>query len=129
LINGAFFEALKNLLEQVVSSDGFDSPYQRDKAAEDLAARWLVDDEAKAEVATLLRNFALDEASIEAAAYRLRAKEIEALDLMITWKQKSLQDALRFIGKLRKNLGERLRQSSAELLEADQPPTLVATAS
>lgn len=60
-------------------------------------------------------------------AYRLRAKEIEGLDQMITSKAKGREDALRFIGKLRKNLGDRLRQSSAEKLEENPPPMLVET--
>jgi hypothetical protein len=119
LINCALLEALQNLLKQVISSDGFDYPYQRDKAAEDLAARWFVDDEAKAEVAALLGELGLDESAIEAEAYRLRAAEIESVDRLITSKQRSLEDALRFIGKLRKNLGDRLRQRSEEILQTN----------
>jgi hypothetical protein len=126
LINGALLEALQNLLKQALSRDGFDNPYQRDNAAKDLAARWFVDDEAKAEVATLLAQFGLDQTAIEAEAYRLRATEIESVDRLLTAKQRSLEDALRFIGKLRKNLGDRLRQSSAERLEENAPPIVVA---
>jgi hypothetical protein len=126
LVNCACFDALKNLLKQAVSSEGFDYHYQRDKAAEDLAARWFVDEEVKAEAATLLRKFGLDEVSIEAEAYRLRAVEIESVDRLITSKERCLENALRFIGKLRKNLGERLRQSSTELLEVEAPPIVVA---
>jgi hypothetical protein len=126
MINGALFEALKNLLEQALSEDEFEFPYQRDNAAEDLARRWFVEDAAKAEVAALLAKLGLDEASIEGEAHRLRAVEIDAADRLLTSKQQSFEKALRFIGKLRKNLGDRLRQSSAEHLEENAPPTLVA---
>src|SRR6516162_5784625 len=125
LINGALLEALTNLRKQALSSDEFEFSYQRDNAAEDLARRWFVDDAAKAEVATVLGRFGLDEASIEAEAHRLRAAEIESVDRLLTCKQQSLEKALRFIGKLRKTLGDRLRQSSAAQLEEDAPPALI----
>ena len=73
----------------------------------------------------LLARLGLNEVTIEAEAYRLRAKEIEGLDQMITSKAKSLEGTLRFIGKLRKNLGDRLRQSSAEHLDENAPPVMV----
>jgi hypothetical protein len=126
IINGALFEALKNLLERALSKDEFEFPYQRDNAAEDLARRWFVDDAAKAEVATALANLGQDQASVEGEAHRLRASEIESADRLLTSKQQSLEKALRFVGKLRKNLGDRLRQSSAEHLEENAPPILVA---
>jgi len=125
LINGTLLQALENLLKQALSSDEFEFSYQRDDAAEDLARRWFVDDAAKAEVATVLGRFGLDEASIEAEAHRLRAAEIESVDRLLTCKQQSLEKALRFIGKLRKKLGDRLRQSSAAQLEEDAPPALI----
>jgi hypothetical protein len=103
LINCALLEALKNLLEQALSSQGL-SYSEREKAIKDLGARWFVDD---TEVAALLARLGLDEGAIEAEAYRLRAKEIEGLDLTITSKEKSREDALHFIGKLRKKLGDR----------------------
>src|SRR6516164_638311 len=71
LINGALLQALKNLLEQVLSSQGL-SYSEREKAIKDLGARWFVEDAAKAEVAALLARLGLDEGAIEAEAYRLR---------------------------------------------------------
>jgi len=125
LINAAMFGALTNLLAQVLPADELGFSLKRDTRAEDLARRWFTNDKGKKEVAALLARLGLDEGAVEAEAYRLRAKEIEGLDLMITSKAKGREDALRFIGKLRKNLGDRLRQSSAEKLEENQPPTLV----
>jgi hypothetical protein len=125
LINGALLEALKNLLEQVLSSQGL-SYSERKKVIKNLAARWFVDDAAKAEVAALLAKLGLDETSIEAEAYRLRAAEIESVDRFLTTKQQSLEKALRFIGKLRKKLGDCLRQCSAEQLEENAAPIVVA---
>jgi hypothetical protein len=124
LINSAMFDALTNLLEQVLPADEFEFPYQRDRAAEELARRWFTDDQAKADVAALLARLGMDEVALEAEAYRLRAKETEGLDLMITAKAKSREDALRIIGKLRKNLGDRLRQSSAGQFEENSPPMM-----
>ena len=124
LINCALLQALKNLLEQVLSSQGL-SYSEREKVIKDLGARWFVDDAAKAEVAALLAKLGLDETSIEAEAYRLRAAEIESVDRLLTCKQQSLEGALRFIGKLRKKLGDRLRQCSAERLEENAAPIVV----
>jgi hypothetical protein len=76
LINGALLEALKNLLKQVLSSQGLGYS-EREKAIADLGAHWFVDEAAKAEVAALLAKLGLDEATIEAEAHRLRAAEIE----------------------------------------------------
>jgi hypothetical protein len=100
LINGALLQALKNLLEQVLSSQGL-SYSEREQVIKDLGARWFVDDAAKTEVAALLGKLGLDEASIEAEAHRLRVVEIESVDRLLTCKQQSLEKALRFIGKLR----------------------------
>jgi hypothetical protein len=122
LINGALFEALKNLLKQALSEDEFEFSYQRDKAAEKLATRWFVDDTAKAKVVARLAKLGLDEASVEGEAHRLRAAEIESADRLLTSKQQSLERALRFVGKLRKNLGDRLRQRSAKQLGENAPP-------
>ena len=124
LINCALLEALKNLLNQVLSSQGL-SYSEREKVIKDLGARWFVDDAAKTEVAALLAKLGLDEASIEAEAHRLRAAEIESVDRLLTCKQQNLEKALRFIGKLRKTLGDRLRQSSAEQIEENAAPIVV----
>jgi hypothetical protein len=120
LINGALLEALKKLLQQALSGDRFEDPYS---AADDLARRWFIDDAAKVKVAARLAKLGLDEASIEAEGYRLRAAEIESVDRLLTSKQQGLEKALQFVGKLRKKLGDRLRQSSVEQLES--PPILI----
>jgi hypothetical protein len=127
LINCALLEALKNLLGEVLSSQGLSYSSEREELIKDLGARWFVDDAGKAEVAALLANLGLDETSIEAEAHRLRADEIESVDRLLTSKQQSLEKALRFIGKLRKTLGDRLRQSSANVFEENEPPILIAS--
>jgi hypothetical protein len=73
------------------------------------------------------RKLGLNETSIEAEAHRLRAYEIESVDRLLTCKQQSLEKALRFIGKLRKTLGDRLRPSSANVFEENEPPILIAS--
>ena len=127
LINCALLEALKNLLGEVLSSQGLSYSSEREELIKDLGARWFVDDAGKAEVAALLAKLGLNETSIEAEAHRLRAHEIESVDRLLTSKQQSLEKALRFIGKLRKTLGDRLRQSSANVFEENEPPILIAS--
>jgi len=117
ILNGAFFEALQKLLRQVMT--GFEYDHHRNDAAEDLARRWFADQDVQAEVAELLGQHGLDETTIEAEAFRLRAETINDADLLLSSKQIALERALRFLGKLRKNLGERLRQRSEEILQTD----------
>jgi hypothetical protein len=44
------------------------------------------------------------------------------VDLLLSAKEIALERALRFLGKLRKNLGDRLRQRSEEILETEPDP-------
>jgi hypothetical protein len=120
ILNGAFFEALQTLLQQVMQ--GFECSYERDQEAEDLARRWFADQDVKAEVAGLLAQHGLDETTVEAEAFRLRAENIHDADLLLSSKEIALERALRFLGKLRKKLGERLRQRSKEILETQPDP-------
>jgi hypothetical protein len=120
ILNSAFFEALQKLLQQVM--EGFQYDYQRDHAAEDLARRWFADQDVKAEVAELLDQHGLDETTVEAEAFRLRAESMHGVDLLLSAKEIALERALRFLGKLRKNLGERLRQRSKEILQSEPDP-------
>jgi hypothetical protein len=120
ILNSAFFEALQNLLQQAMQ--GFECSYERDQEAEDLARRWFTDQDVKAEVAALLDQHGLDETTVEAEAFRLRAENIHDADLLLSAKEIALERALRFLGKLRKNLGERLRQRSKEILETQPDP-------
>jgi hypothetical protein len=120
ILNSAFFEALQKLLQQVMT--GFQYDHQRKHAAEDLARRWFADQDVKAEVARLLDQHGLDETTVEAEAFRLRAESIHGVDLLLGAKESALERALRFLGKLRKNLGDRLRRRSEEILETEPDP-------
>jgi hypothetical protein len=123
ILNSAFFEALQKLLQQVMT--GFQYHHQRDHAAEDLARRWFADQDVKAEVARLLGQHGLDETAVEAEAFRLRAESIKGMDLLLSAKEIALERALRFLGKLRKTLGERLRRTGKEILETEPDPDVL----
>ena len=56
IINGALPQALEGLLKQVLCSEGLEGFLERERAAEELARRWLESDEAKAEVTELLES-------------------------------------------------------------------------
>jgi hypothetical protein len=120
ILNAAFFEALQKLLQQVMT--GFQYNHQRNDAAEDLARRWFTDQGVKAEVARLLDQHGLTETSIEAEAFRLRADSVEGVDLLLSSKEVKLERALRFLGKLCKNLGNRLRRRGEKILETEPDP-------
>jgi hypothetical protein len=123
ILNSAFFEALQKLLQQVMT--GFQYDHQRKHAAEDLARRWFADQDVKVEVARLLGQHGLDETTVEAEAFRLRAESIHGVDLLLSAKEIALERALRFLGKLRKNLGDRLRRRSEEILETQPDPDVL----
>ena len=82
-----------------------------------LARGWFDNKQAKAEVIQLLKTYGLDETSIAVEAFRLRAEEIESCNRMEAFAEARREKALRFIGKLRKKLAARLRQSSDRKLE------------
>lgn len=87
LLNNACRQALENLLKQVLSREDFETHLDREHAAEDLAKRYFEDKEVKADVSELLRKFRLDEAAIEAEAFRLCAAELEAVNRIVAFKQ------------------------------------------
>jgi hypothetical protein len=117
ILNGAFCEALQNVLEQVWSEDFEDYP-ARDRAIEDLAWRWLGNDgEAKAEVSELLGQHQLDETAFEAQAFQMRAEDLERLDFMLSRAELRREKLLTAIAAFRQGLGKLLRQVSDQLLE------------
>jgi hypothetical protein len=129
IINAALFDALQEILKQVVPryKTNMDVPL-RLLMIERLARGWFDNKEAKAEVMKLLRSFGLDETTIAAEAFRSRMEDIEECDRMEALAEARREKALRFIGKLRKSLGIQLRRSSNRMLDKEEAPTLVPVA-
>jgi hypothetical protein len=126
ILNGAFYEALIKILEQVWSED-FENYLERDRAIEDLAWQWLGNDsDAKAEVSELLGQHQLDETAIEAEAFRMRAEDLEKLDYMLSRAELRREKLLTGIAAYRDTLGKRVRQVSDQMLEQESVPQLVA---
>jgi hypothetical protein len=129
ILNGAFLEALTNILKQLFPHETFENRLAHEHAAEALARRWLANDtDARAEVFELLGNFQLDETAIEAEAFRLRAQELAKLDYMVSLAEVRREKVLTGIAAFRDALGRRVRQVSDQMLEQESVPQLVAIA-
>jgi hypothetical protein len=125
IINGAFLAALQGILQQLLCRrdyEGLDHMH----AAEDLARGWFENERARTKVAKLLRRFGLDEAAVEAEAFRLRAEELERFDRMLALAEVRRDKALRSIADFRQSLAEQIKQSTDRILENDEVPRLVA---
>ena len=126
IINATLLEALTGMLKQQLTYRDFGGNVLACRiAAEDLARGWFTDEEAKTEVATQLRKFGLDEGAIEAESFRLRAEDLERCNRMQADAESRREKALRFVEKLRKKFGARLRQSSDRILETEEVPPLI----
>jgi hypothetical protein len=126
ILNGAFYEALQEILKQVWSED-FDDYSARDRAIADLAWQWLGNDsDAKEKVARLLGQHQLDDTAIEAECFRMRAEDLERLDFMVSRAELRREKLLTGIAVFRQELGELVRPVSEPLLEQAEPGQLVA---
>jgi len=126
IINGAFLAALQGILEQLLCPRDFDARFQHEQAAEDLARGWFKNKTSKAQVATLLRKFGLDEGAIEAEAIRLRAEDLERMDRMLALVEIRRDKALHYVEDYQESLGNRIKRSTDRILENDEVPRLVA---
>jgi hypothetical protein len=126
ILNGAFCEALQDVLKQVWSEDFEDYP-ARDRAIEELTWQWLGNDsDAKAKVSELLGQHQLDETAFEAQAFRMRAEDLEKLDYMLSRAELRRERLLAAIAAYRQGLGKLVRQVSDHLLEQVEPGQVVA---
>jgi hypothetical protein len=126
LLNTAFRRALENLLKQLLSREDFEDHLDHQQAAEDLARRWFDEKEVKAFVSELLARFQLDEAAIEAEAFRLQAEELERTERMLASAMARRDKDFIVIAQFRETLATLLRQSSTKILEQDDGPQCVA---
>lgn len=127
ITNAAMFGALHEILKELVPRHIADVPTHR-LMIDRLARGWFDSKEVKAEVMKLLRSFGLDETTIAAEALRSRIEDIQECDRMEALAEARREKALRFIGKLKKGFGIRLRQASDRMLDKEEAPTLAPVA-
>jgi hypothetical protein len=126
ILNGAFYEALIKILEQVWSDD-FEEYLSRKRAIEDLAWQWLGNDsDARGKVSEPLGQHQLDETAFEAQAFRMRAEDLDKLDFMLSRAELRREKLLTAIAAFRQGLGKLVRQASDQLLEQVEPGQVVA---
>jgi len=119
-------DALRGVLMQLLCDDDYDQPYDKALDAKDLACSWFDSKKAQARVAKLLRKFQMDEAAIEAEAFRLCSEDLERLDRMLTALEFRRDRALRSIAEYRQILSRQLRQAADRILDNDEVPRLIA---
>jgi hypothetical protein len=125
ILSSRMVEAIENLLKELLPQQDVEAHMDLKHAAEDYARRYFSDSEARAVVSNLLRNFQLDEAAIEAEAFRLCAAELEVLDRMIALRTGRRARNFFVMGELRQS--GFLQPPSDPALE-DDVPQLVAVA-
>jgi hypothetical protein len=125
IINGAFLAALQSIVEQLLPQEDYESIYDQEQAAKDLAREWFENGKVKTQVAALLRKFGLDEGTVEAEAFRSRAEDLERLDRMLALAEVRRDKALRCIADYRQSLAKQIKNSTDRILEGDDVPRLV----
>jgi hypothetical protein len=128
IINSSCFAALQKILQLLLCSPpDFDVIDFHAHAAEDLARSWFdKNKEAQTRVAKLLRTFQMDEAAIEAEAFRLCSEDVERLDRILTGLEFRRDKALRSIAEYRQILSKQLQHAADRILESDEVPRLIA---
>jgi hypothetical protein len=128
IINSSCFAALQKILQQLLCRPSdFDVIHFHAHAAEDLARSWFdKNKKAQTRVAKLLRTFQMDEAAIEAEAFRLCSEDVERLDRILTGLEFRRDKALRSIAEYRQILAKQLRQAADRILDNDEVPRLIA---
>jgi hypothetical protein len=125
IINGAFLAALRGILEQLLWRRDFDGYDDHEKTADILARGWFGNKKAKAQVATLLRKFGLDEGAIEAEAIRSRAEDLERIDRMLALAEVRRGKALHCLADHRQSRAKQVKQSTDQILDNDEVPQLI----
>jgi hypothetical protein len=125
IINNSRFAALRKILEQLLSRQDYNGYEEHEKAAEDLARGWFENPHDKIKVAKLFRKFQMDEAAIEAEAFRLNAEDLERLDRMLGTSAFRRDKALRCIAEYRQSLSTQLRHAADRILDKHEVYQLV----
>ncbi len=129
ILNGAFCEALQNVLRRVWSDD-FESHAERERTIEDLAWQWLRNDaSAKARVAELLAQHQLNHTAIETEALRLRAAEVDQLNRLLLMNAVHREKSVKLfgiLGEARLVDAQPVKSVNEQASEAAQVPHVVA---
>ena len=115
VVNTAFEDALKHLLNRLMGYLDSDSPESEERAA--LVSDWFSEPQAKGEVSELLAEYHLDESAIEAEAIRSQSEELEMLDRMLTSLESRRNRALRSIADYQDRFAKRTREVSDRVIE------------
>jgi hypothetical protein len=116
IVNLAYREALKDVLEQVLRKPG-ESRYGVKDEADELARKWFSGQDAKGHILELLKVFQLDEVAIEAEAIRKSAADLELVDKLLASLESRRNRAFRSIAEYRNALAQRLQEASSRVLE------------
>jgi hypothetical protein len=119
IINSAYFEALKNLLERVCRQAG-QSVSDIEEDTEEFAHRWFGNDQsAKQLILEKLAYFDLDEHAIEAEAMTIMAADLEPLDRVLASLEWRLDKALRSFAEFRGVLRRHLRETAQRVIDGE----------
>jgi hypothetical protein len=121
--------ALLKLIKQMLNRADFDQHYELEQAAKDLARGWFENQDSKNKVGKLLRKFQMDEAAIDAEAFRSKAEDLERLDRLLATSASGLNKALRCIAEYREYLAIQLQHAADRILDNVEVPRLVGRSS
>jgi len=118
IIKASYPDALRELLANVTKK-----PMEFEINAEDrgleLAENWFASERGKDEVRKILKQFDLDESTIEAVAIRRSARDLEKVDKLLMALEARRDEALASLADYRSSLVRQRRKNSDRLLEAE----------
>jgi hypothetical protein len=124
IINNACVSALKSLLKQVLPPRDAMAALGGDTKVDLLARGWFLDEEGSQDALSVLQRRGLDETAIIAEAIRIKSKELESIERMLTLVRSRFDRALRSVNDYKDSLARRLRQAAEQVLQTDDPPGL-----
>jgi hypothetical protein len=116
IVNLAFRAALTEVVTQLSREPG-EREHQVRPHSEKLAHKWFSDPDVKEQIAELLQEFNLDEAAIEAEAFRKSTDDLEQIDRLMASAEARRDKALVRIAQYRGDFGALLRESSDRLVD------------
>ena len=126
MLNSASSAAVGHILCQILAPPSHLSKVML--TSDNLAWGWLLGQEDKNQVSSLLQEAGFDESAIEAGAFRRVAHALEKADRMLNAAHDRRDHALRMIAKIRKSLAQQLRRNSDRVLAADEVPGIASDA-
>lgn len=121
IVNNAYRGALQSLLKRLLLSPDLLDRITSEKEAAELAEGWFVSKKGKKQVLALLNQYDLDETAIEAEAVRQSWSDLELIERMQMSLRSRLDKVLGCVADYRDNLARRMRQSSDQILQSNDP--------